>query len=155
MSYICALFVGWQRNLFTDDTEGVVFTANFFICSSRAPQFENAVSAMARRGLILETQRPADNPDAEKACWELGSIASWALQAKHADVKRVLVSGNQTFIDAQHNVDAYTDVVRQFLDNYCEPCGGDYMPKLRVLYETFKLLCEDFGYSRCSTEGRC
>ena len=75
-------------------------------------------------------------------------MVSWALQAKHADVKRVLVSGNQTFIDAQHNVEADMDVVRQFLDNCCEPCGGDYMPKLGVLYETFKCFCEDFGYSK-------
>ena len=44
-------------------------------------------------------------------------MVSWALQAKDADVKRVLVSGNQTFIDAQHNVEADMDVVRQFVDN--------------------------------------
>ena len=63
-------------------------------------------------------------------------------------MKRVLVSGNKTFIDAQHNVEADMDVVRQFLDNCCEPCGGDYMPKLGVLYETFKCFCEAFGYSK-------
>ena len=63
-------------------------------------------------------------------------------------MKRVLVSGNQTFIDAQHNVEADRDVVRQFLDNCCEPCGGDHMPKLGLLYETFKQFCEDFGYSK-------
>ena len=140
-----------QRNLFTDDTEGVVFTGRVVICSSQAPQFENAGSGMARRALILETQRPAEKPDADldqKLAGELGSIVSWALQAKHADVKRVLVSGNQTFIDAQHNVEADMDVVRQFLDNCCEPCGGDYMPKLGVLYETFRQFCEDFGYSK-------
>ncbi|MDC2984707.1 primase-like DNA-binding domain-containing protein [bacterium] len=140
-----------QRNLFTDDTEGVVFTGRVVICSSQAPQFENAGSGMARRALILETQRPAEKLDADldqKLAGELGSIVSWALQAQHADVKRVLVSGNQTFIDAQHNVEADMDVVRQFLDNCCEPCGGDYMPKLGVLYETFKQFCEDFGYSK-------
>ena len=101
-----------QRNLFTDDTEGVVFTGRVVICSSQAPQFENAGSGMARRALILETQRPAEKPYDDldqKLAAELGSIVSWALQAKHADVKRVLVSGNQTFIDAQHNVEADMD----------------------------------------------
>ena len=140
-----------QRNLFTDDTEGVVFTGRVVICSSQAPQFENAGSGMARRALILETQRPAEKPDADldqKLAAELGSIVSWALQAKHADVKRVLVSGNQTFIDAQHNVEADMDVVRQFLDNCCEPCGGDYMPKSVDLYEAFRNFCTDFGLAK-------
>ena len=140
-----------QRNLFTDDTEGVVFTGRVVICSSQAPQFENAGSGMARRALILETQRPAEKPDADldqKLAAELGSIVSWALQAKHADVKRVLVSGNQTFIDAQHNVEADMDVVRQFLDNCCEPCGGDYMPKSIDLYEAFRDFCTDFGLAK-------
>ena len=88
-----------QRNLFTDDTEGVVYKGRVVICSGQAPQFENAGSGMARTALILETQRPAEKPDAElhqKLAGELGSIVSCALQAKHADVKRVLVSGNQT-----------------------------------------------------------
>ena len=75
-------------------------------------------------------------------------MVSWALQAKHADVKRVLVSGNQTFIDAQHNVEADMDVVRQFLDNCCEPCGGDYMPKSVDLYEAFRNFCTDFGLAK-------
>ena len=54
-----------QRNLFTDDTEGVVFTGRVVICSSQAPKFENAGSGMARRASILETQRPAENPVAD------------------------------------------------------------------------------------------
>ncbi len=112
-----------QRNLFTDDTEGVVFivfTGRGVICSSQAPQFENAGSGMTRRAWILEIQRPAEKPYAylyQKLAGELGSIISWALQAKYADVKRVLVSGNKTFSDAQHNVEADMDVVRQFVDN--------------------------------------
>ena len=140
-----------KRNLFTDDTEGVRFKGRVVNCSSQAPQFENAGSGMARRALILETLRPPEKPDVDldqKLAGELGSIVSWALQAKHADVKRVLVSGNQTFIDVQHKVEADIDVVHQFLDKCCEPCGGDYMPKMGVLYETFKQFCEDFGVSK-------
>ena len=56
-----------------------VFTGRVVICSSQAPQFENAGSGMARRALILETQQPAQKSDADldqKLAGELGAIVS-------------------------------------------------------------------------------
>jgi phage/plasmid-associated DNA primase len=140
-----------DRALFENETDAAPFNGRVIICSSQAPQFENAGSGAAGRALTLQTLAEVKDKDPDlnsKLESEIGSIVSWALQADWQEVKDMLYHPDDTFLEAQFDVERGMDVVREFLDNSCEPCGGDEMPKDSDLYAAFKQFCKDFNYEK-------